>query len=506
MPRWLPSPVAIHVVVLGIVLFAAFLSKGPWDSDFWWHIQTGRLIADGQFPHTDPYSFTWGGMPWTLHEWMSELLIARLVDGLGYVPAVLFFALIPPIVVAILGYALHRLGLRTLAVVAATTLAGFLVIPYATIRPQAISWIFLALLFAGLLHLRPDRARWGLLLLPFFALWANLHGLWVIGLGVLAAYVLMTLLGMTPMSAAKRWSVALVPMAMAGTVFTPEGPSLLLYPLRYIDSGDWGMARITEWQSPDFHDPAHIPLLLFMIAFALFGRWRVPWWLSLFGIVGIAATLIALRNGPVTAILGAPAIAMGMDAALKDWRAEVRTPSPRIAMRRRIMELMVGGLVAVASVMILWPSDIEAAVQRSNDRELPVQGVELLKQAVPQGRIVSWYGWGGYVIGQMYPLGARVMVDGRNDMYDDMILREYDRIELADPGWDAIVDRYRVDALIFPPFEPITRGPATLAGWCEVYRDDNEVVYLRTCDAAFLNTDSSIGSMWPPSAGGMARP
>ncbi len=227
----------------------------------------------------------------------------------------------------ILVFALHRYGLRTAAVVIATSLAALLVIPYATIRPQAVSWIMFSLLIAGLIHLRPERARWALTLVPFFVVWANLHGLWVVGLGILAAYAVMSLLGMTPMSGAKVWALAMLPLAMLGTMFTPEGPGLLLYPLRYVDSGDWGMAHITEWQSPDFHDPAHIPLLIYLSAMALFGRWRVPWWMSILAFVTIAATLISLRNGPIAAIVGAPALAIGIDNALTKWRGASRAPT-----------------------------------------------------------------------------------------------------------------------------------------------------------------------------------
>ena len=482
LPRWLPSPIAIHVVVLGILLYAAFLSKGPWDSDFYWHIQTGRLIAAGDFPRTDPFSFTWGGQPWTLHEWLGELIIAVLVDGIGYLGAVLIFAAVPVVAVAILAVALHRLGLRTLAVAGATALTALLIIPYATIRPQALSWVMFALLVAGLVHLRPDRRRWTLALVPLFVLWANLHGLWVVGLVVLAAYAVMTVFGMTPMAQAKGWALAMVPLAMAGTVLTPEGPGLLLYPLRYVDAGDWGAANITEWQSPDFHDPAHWPLVIYMAAVAVFGRWRVPWWMSLLAFMGIAMTLFALRNGPVAAILGAPALAVGIDAALRDWRPHRREPSPRIARQRRIMELVLGALIAVAGVIIFVPRDLMGAVRASIERELPVQGVELLQERVPSGRILAEYGWGGYVIGQMYDSGARVMVDGRNDMYDDAILTEYGLVRDADPGWAEVADRYEVDALIFPPYRAITKGPAEDEGWCEVHRDENEVVYLRSCD------------------------
>lgn len=482
-PRWMPHPILLHVIVLGVLLFAATLAKGPWDSDFYWHQLTGRFIAEGQFPRTDPFSFTWAGMPWTLHEWLGELLIYRLVDGVGYVGAVMAFALIPAMVIAILGYSFHRLGLRTGAVIGSTIFVALLVIPYMTIRPQALSWVMFALLIGGLVHLRPAHARWTLLLVPFFVLWANLHGLWVVGVAVVAGYAVMSLLGMTPMSGAKWWAVAMVPLAMLGTMFTPEGPSLLLYPLRYVDSADWGMENITEWQSPDFHDPAHIPLLIYMGGVAIFARWRVPWWMSLLAFLGIAMTLVALRNGPVAAIIGAPALAVGIDAALRQWRPTSRVPSPRIARQRRILEVGMAVVVAIAGLVVLLPPDAAARIQGSIERELPVQGVELLKDRVPNGRILAEYGWGGYVIGQMYDLGARVMVDGRNDMYDDAILRQYSRVQGADEGWEQIVDDYDVDALIFPPYRAITKGPAEDAGWCETYRDENEVVYLRSCDS-----------------------
>jgi hypothetical protein len=484
MPRWLPHPILLIVIVLGVLLYAAFLSKGPWDSDYYWHVKTGELIANGQFPRADPYSFTWFGMPWTLHEWLSELLIYGLVSSIGYMGAVYVFAFIPGITIAILAFAFHRLQLRTLATVGACSLAALLVIPYATLRPQAISWIFFAVLIGGLVHLRPDRSRWIIGLAPLFVLWANLHGLWVIGLLVLGVYAILSLVGLTPMSGAKWWAVAMVPIAMAGTIATPEGPGLLVYPLRYVDSGDWGMANITEWQSPNFHDPAHYPLLLYMAGVAIFGRWRVPWWMSILAFLGIAMTLVALRNGAVAAILGAPALAVGMDAALRDWRANPRRPSPRVARQRRVLETVLATIIAVAGIVIFVPRDPAAAVRESVERELPVQGVALLKDQVPDGRILAWYGWGGYVIGNMYESGAKVMVDGRNDMYDQSILDEYNHVKNADEGWARTPERYGVDAMVFPPQEPITKGPAEEAGWCEAYRDDNEVVYLRDCSAS----------------------
>jgi hypothetical protein len=66
-------------------------------------------------------------------------------------------------------------------------------------------------------------------------------------------------------------------------------------------------------------------------------------------------------------------------------------------------------------------------------------------------------------------------------MYDEAILVEYNHVKNADPGWEAIVDDLDIDAMLFPPHEPITKGPAEYAGWCEQFRDVNEVLYLRSC-------------------------
>jgi hypothetical protein len=242
----MPSPVLIFVMVLGVVLFGAVLSKGPWDTDYYWHVTTGALIADGRFPTTDPFSFTWGGQPWTLHEWLSELLMYWLVEGIGYMGAVVVFAILPGLVFAILALGLMRLGLRTSAVVLATTISALVLIPYMTLRPQVISWVFFAMMMLALLHLRPRHGRWTLLALPLFALWANLHGLWAVGLGVIGFHAVLTLVGLTPMSPARGWTLAGLGAAILGTAATPAGPIGVLYPLRYVEGGDWGLANITE--------------------------------------------------------------------------------------------------------------------------------------------------------------------------------------------------------------------------------------------------------------------
>jgi hypothetical protein len=71
-------------------------------------------------------------------------------------------------------------------------------------------------------------------------------------------------------------------------------------------------------------------------------------------------------------------------------------------------------------------------------------------------------------------------------MYDQAILEDYSAIREADPGWEALLASYEVDAMIWPPSAVLTRGllDGPLADgteWCEVFRDETQVLYLPEC-------------------------
>ena len=72
LPRWMPTPSMLGILVAGVVLAFVAVARGPVDADYFWHLRTGRLILESGLPATDPYSFTYDG-PWVLHEWLGEV-------------------------------------------------------------------------------------------------------------------------------------------------------------------------------------------------------------------------------------------------------------------------------------------------------------------------------------------------------------------------------------------------------------------------------------------------
>ena len=483
--RWLPSPLAVLIGSLSGVLVVIAVARGIRDADYHWHVVAGRLIAEtGQVASTDPFSFTWAGRPWTPHEWLSELLMFRLVHGLGELTAVIVFGLVTAAVFGVLAFALSRRGVGLVAIALPSCLAALVVIPYMTVRPQVLSWLMLAVLVGGLSALRQDRRRWALALIPFFVLWSNLHGLYVVGLGAVAVYLVFTLAGRTPMSPAWRWMLAAAAGAVLASALTPAGPMGLLYPLRYIDGGDWGLAHIAEWQSPNFHEAGHLGLLVLILAVALNGGRAAPGWLNALSLIGVAMSLLALRNAPIAAVFAVPVLAMGLDDRLRASRARRRErgePPPRERAVRRLLEIGMAGVIVATAAVVLLPRSPVLSGEPAGSEDLPVAALDLLERTRPDSRILPEYGWGGYVIARLYEDGGRVFVDGRNDMYDESILDDYSTIRAADPGWAELLDRYGVEVILLSPSAPLVRGPAQDAGWCELYRDDEQILLARTC-------------------------
>ena len=458
------------------------LAKGLTDPDFFTHVRTGQLIVEtGQIPTTDPFSFTWAGQPWTLHEWLSEVFMHLLITAVGVLPSLIVFGLIPGAILAILLYALARREVPFRPAALACVLAAWIFVPYVTIRPQAISWLLMAVLVTFLWSLDAARPRRALWLIPLFVVWANLHGLWVVGLGVVALYVLFTVAGRTPMAGpAWSWVAAGFIGCLLAVMLTPAGPAGVLYPLRYIDAGDWGLANIQEWASPDFHDPAHWGLLTLIVTLVTLGLRGVPGWMGALTVLGVAMSLVSLRNAPLLAVWSVPVVAMSLAAR---WPARLtpRPVPPSQTRARGIMEAATALAVVAISAALVLPQTPAAHLDESIASEFPEAAMAVVLDADPDARILAEYGWGGYVIYRGHDHGARVFVDGRNDMYDQAILDDYSAIRGADPGWEALLSSYRVEAMIWPPTVLLTRGLLDGTEWCEAYRDAIQVLYLTQC-------------------------
>ncbi|MHC2538904.1 hypothetical protein ACVJMY_008473 [Bradyrhizobium diazoefficiens] len=155
------------------------------DSDSFWQIKVGQWILDhGAVPTTDFYSFTRAGAPWISTSWLSQVLLAFSHAQWDWAGPVILTAMATALTAAIFVYLLDAQIEAPRAVLFAMlalllSLHHVLARPHILALPVMVAWV-------GLLMAAADRRRapswyW----LPLMALWANLHGGFVLGLALI---------------------------------------------------------------------------------------------------------------------------------------------------------------------------------------------------------------------------------------------------------------------------------------------------------------------------------
>src|SRR5207248_1600717 len=127
------------------------------------------------------------------------------------------------------------------------------------------------------------------------ALWANLHGGFAIGLGVLGLSVLGEAIEAIRRPSAKHvWPLALTTAVSIGaTLLNPNGLAGLLYPITYAQQGFGGQQVVTEWQPPDLRQLGFAPFTLSLALVMALGWARRPLgatevlWALVFGVLAL---------------------------------------------------------------------------------------------------------------------------------------------------------------------------------------------------------------------------
>ncbi len=183
------------VLLCGLAFLLA--STPSRNSDLWLHLASGRALSGGRLPDgTDPFSSTTQGVYWVNHTWLSDVFLFQLYnlgDGAALVVGETILVLLVAVLLCCFRRPGERMGMLGPAGFAAMLALG----PWLVLQPILLS-LFGVLLTVYLLE-RPGqlagdatekarRRRW--LLVPFFALWANLDGWYVLGPVLVGLYAL----------------------------------------------------------------------------------------------------------------------------------------------------------------------------------------------------------------------------------------------------------------------------------------------------------------------------
>lgn len=468
------------------------------DPDFWWHLRTGEYIVQTHsIPHHDIYSFTNSGKPWIAHEWLSEVMFYGIYRALGWGGLIVLFG-------AVIGGAFaltyFRSEGRPYIAGLAVLLAAVSTYPTWGVRPQMLSLLLTSVFLFVLLSKKEGavslRRLWWLPVLML--LWANLHAGYAVGLTLIAAVLVGTLLdgafGFDPAGQTRAQVRALAIVLVVSTavvLLNPNGVRLLSYPFETLHSHAQ-QTYIAEWASPDFHQGRFQPFLalLFVTFIALAISPKRPRPKELLLLLATAyAGMRSIRHIPIFALVAAPILAEHLHAILQErgWAAWLDAP-PRLPPPRKAAL----NLLLVTAVLAFAVLRVGLLVKRQSGTEAekyPQAAVQFLNRERPAGPIFNYYDWGGYFIWKLYPT-YRVYIDGRADVYGDSFLDSFAQTYRAQSDWREPLRRYGVQTVVLPPETAMASALRQDQNWDNIFEDKQAVIFTRRPPAANLGTGS----------------
>ena len=343
---------------------------------------------------------------------------------------------------------------------------GFL----SVIRAQVYSFLFTACCFWIFEQDRRGDRRWLIPWLCVFPIWVNLHGGFVVGLGLLALYAVEQAIRRQPF----RHLLFILAGSTIEVFINPFGSAYI----RYIVSA-LAMTRpyIQEWR------PVWI-----------FGALRTAMFLAAVSIAAYSIAKVGVRRAPGLLMLIGTAVQATLHFKLMPlfaiaWINQVpgyiqHTPIGQwitnFTQRRYAFVLSIWLLVAAIYLTdaIRWQFWRMRMPQSDSTFAYPVGAVEYLAQQHFAGNLMVPFRQGAYVSWKLFP-AVKVSIDSRYEVAysEDWIDRTF-RFYAAGPSWQETLIAYPTDLVLIPKTSPVA-GVIEQSGWQIVYLDREFEIFSR---------------------------
>lgn len=460
------------VLVLLAGCFFFVLARTVIDADLWGHVRFGGdLFRTGDIVRQDVYSYMTGAQPWINHEWLAEAAFWAawsLVGGTGLV--LLKMAVGFTILGLVLAHLMRR-GVATLHAGVVILLAyPLLSIGLRTVRPHMFTYLGLLLVLLAIEAAARGRWRWLWGLPPVFAVWANLHGGFLAGIGILGVWAVAEWRprgGSVP----TRTLLATVVLSLLATLLNPWGIGLWGFLLR---TATVPRPEISEWSpTPLLSFEGIIYLVLVALTAAALIRRAPPPRAPLILVYAIVALapLVAVRHLPLFALaaLVMAAEPLGVWSRHLVQRRDRSRPAP--AWFSAVL-IAIALVMAALSIPYLRGPAIDGVGQ-----PFPVRAVALLEASGVSGDLAVYFDWGEFAIWHLAP-GIQVSWDGRRETVYSPAAHEANwRFLIGTGDWDELLTEHGTDLALVPTGMPVYNLLLEREPWTVVYEDSLSALF-----------------------------
>jgi hypothetical protein len=446
--------VGLAMALVGLGFGASRIS----DNSFLTHLATGREMLDNGVVRNDVFTWTSGGDSVVVQSWLASLFYGVVDEIAGFHGLRILTALLGAALAA-LAWRLTRSSPSLLTRVA--IMLPFLAVGHVnwTERPLMFAFVFFA---ATMLVVEGDgRPRW---LLVVGAFWVNIHGSWPLALVYLAARVVGGAFDREEVGRELRSFGYLGAGMLVGGIVNPYGPRMLFFPLDLLGRQDV-LSNVVEWQSPSFDSLWTRAFLLLtlgaIVALVRTGRWRD----ALPTMVFIVAALVGRRNIALASLVLLPTMARGLPA-IGRLTAQRTSDAVRVGCLATAVMLVALPVVAIKGPHVdvsRYPEDAITAMEEDLDL---VPGVT---------RIIHQDFVGNYLDIRYGDAGA-AWIDDRFELHDESLVDDYLMLLDGAPGWRDVLERYDAEVILWPRDRVLVELAGGIAGWTEVWADDDWVV------------------------------
>jgi hypothetical protein len=434
------------------------------DSGTGYHIRTGDYVLDHRaVPRHDVFSFTKPGEPWYAWEWLASAMYAALYRWSSMKGVLLVSAAILALTMVILARHMIRRGSNALVALFLIHLAIGACSIHFLARPHVFTMLFTAISMWLLDADResPSRAVWWLV--PLTALWANIHGGFVVAIMCTAAFGIGCAIEawLPEKSFAAAWKplgryAAIGSACLAASFVNPYGFREHQHIIEFLRQ-KWILDLIEEYQSPRFHTPVVLYYEILLFLGLLVSGWlisRKKFANALVILMWAHYSLVSVRHIPIFVIVALPSIGAELTALWNsiassfDRRSTVGVlsklaaeHSPGLA-RTSLWTPAVFALLLFVPLGIPWPSDFP-------DTSYPVAFVTRHADLISSSRIFSTDRLCDYLTFRFYPR-QRIFIDGRGDFFGEQLSHDYLNALNGGTGWQKTLDQYRVNAVLVP--------------------------------------------------------
>ena len=468
------------------------------DPDLWGHVRFGQTVLSlHHLVLHDPYSYSATGHYWNNHEWLTEVLMAAIFNHAGVFGLILLKLACTAVVILALAAALAETGSSTLVQFAVLIGSAVVIKPQLQFRPQSFTFALLAALIYLLTCDAYRRAGRLWLAIPMLALWANLHGGFIMGIAAIGTYSAVS--GLQDVMTGRGYHRAMRLAAITGasilaTLATPygfatwEGVGQALHnPYTRLVIVEWqplASAALEHWQQHRFL------VSNYDIGIAMIAATGISWALTIetgdlplfaIAVVMAIAAFISTRNLPIAMIALAAPLARHIPRAWQSMlpgKESAQPPHPSAWIK-----LINQAILIVLSIVIFVHSGLFARSLISPD-PYPASACEFMKQHRLQGNILNTFEWGDYLIWHTAP-GSKVFIDGRYDtVFPLEIIYKFALFNFNLPGGDAILKEFPNDFVLIKPESQSRKLMDARRDWKLIYADAASRLYARQDSAA----------------------